>query len=82
MGIQARSAIISVITSSYGCISPICRLPISRMIQSSVIKIITVRIKIRLIKTVSFLKIFLCAFWRAKNIAKYCKIAFFRTLNR
>ena len=46
IGIQARSAIIKVITNSYGCISPICRLPIKRITKSVAIKIMTVRIKI------------------------------------
>ena len=52
IGIQARSAIIRVMTSSYGCISPIWRLPISRIMISVAIKIIAVLVKISPIRTV------------------------------
>ena len=42
MGMQASSAISRVITSSKGCISPICLFPISRITNSRVMKMIAV----------------------------------------
>ena len=46
IGIQARSAITKVITSSKGCISPICLLPIIRIIIRRVTNIIVALINI------------------------------------
>ena len=46
---QARSATIIVMMNSKGCISPICRFPISRITTMSVTKITAVRIKMMII---------------------------------
>ena len=60
IGIHARSAIISVIINSNGCISPIWRLPIRRIKTISVIIIISVLKKVTailliIVKTVVFM---------------------------
>ncbi len=44
MGMQTSSAIKRVMTSSKGCISPICLFPIRRIIMSRARKMIAVRI--------------------------------------
>ena len=46
IGMQAISAMMSVITNSYGCISPIWRLPMSRIMMSRATKTTMVRIMI------------------------------------
>lgn len=52
IGIQASSDMTSVITSSNGSISPICRLPISRMASSNTANKIIARMKIIIIRLV------------------------------
>ena len=52
MGMQASSAIRRVMTSSKGCISPICRLPISRITAKRATNTIAVRIKMSPIRLV------------------------------
>lgn len=52
MGMHARSAMMRVMTSSKGCISPICLFPMRRIMIMSVIKINSVRMTISPMRSV------------------------------
>ena len=60
-GMQASSAINSVMTNSVGCISPICRLPINRITASSAMKMIVVLKKMRPIQSVCARAVKVCS---------------------